>query len=264
MRLRTRPGAVLQLARAEDWRKAAATAHDPRVLAFAALATALGLYYGFSEELRNVSLWWDVAWISFALLPATCGLVWLVLPLWNARGLLPVAGAFAAAAVACDVGGLDVLANFAKLGAVTFGGFWFLGFFESVSWVVLVAVIIPWVDGYSVWRGPTRHIVHEQRDLFTALSFAFPVPGEHGSANLGLPDLLFFAVFLAATARFGLRPGATWVLMVASFGATTALAVWLDVGGLPALPLLSAAFLLANADLLWVRWRSHRTAQAPG
>ena len=39
--------------------------------------------------------------------------------------------------------------------------------------------------------------------------------------------------------------------MTASFGATIALAVWRDLGGLPALPLLSLAFLLANADLLW-------------
>jgi hypothetical protein len=39
--------------------------------------------------------------------------------------------------------------------------------------------------------------------------------------------------------------------MTASFGATIALAVWRDIGGLPALPLLSLAFLVANVDLLW-------------
>jgi hypothetical protein len=232
---------------------------DRRVLAFAALAAALGLYYAFVEELWNFSLWWDVGWIALVLLPAVFGLVWLALPLWRARGLLAVALAFAAAAVAFQAAGLDVLANFAKLGGITFFGFWFLGFFESASWVVLVAAIIPFVDGYSVWRGPTRHIVHEQRELFTTLSFAFPVPGEHGSANLGLPDLLFFALFLAASTRFVLRPWLTWLLLVASFGATTALAVAFDVGGLPALPLLSAGFVLANADLLWStlqRWRA--------
>jgi hypothetical protein len=230
------------------------------MLAFAALATALGLYYAFVEHLWNFSLWWDVAWIALVLIPAVFGLVWLVLPLWRAKtGLLAVALAFAAAAVAFQVSGLDVLANFAKLGGVTLFGFWFLAFFESASWVLLVAAIIPFVDGYSVWRGPTRHIVHEQRELFTTLSFAFPVPGEHGSANLGLPDLLFFALFLAASDRFLLRPWLTWILLVASFGATTALAVAFDVGGLPALPLLSLAFVLANVDLLWAgfrRWRA--------
>ena len=229
------------------------------MLAFAALATALGLYYAFVERLWNFSLWWDVAWLAFVLLPAVFGLVWLALPLWRAKtGLLAVALAFGIAAAAFQAAGLDVLANFAKLGGITLFGFWFLGFFESASWVVLVAAIIPFVDGYSVWRGPTRHIVHEQRQLFTTLSFAFPIPGEHGSANLGLPDLLFFALFLAASDRFLLRPWLTWLLLVASFGATTALAVAFDVGGLPALPLLSLAFVLANADLLWASYRRWR------
>jgi hypothetical protein len=233
--------------------------HNPRVVAFAVLAAALGTYYAVVEHLWNFSLWWDVAWIGFVLFPAVFALVWLALPLWRAKsGLLAVAIAFGVAAAALQIAGLDVLANFAKLGGITLFGFWFLAFFESVSWVVLVAAIIPFVDGYSVWRGPTRHIVHEQRELFTTLSFAFPVPGEHGSANLGLPDLLFFAVFLAASDRFLLRPWLTWILMVASFGATTALAVAFDVGGLPALPLLSLAFVVANADLLLAyfrRWR---------
>ena len=50
----------------------------------------------------------------------------------------------------------------------------------------------------------------------------------------------------------------TWLLMTLSFGATIAISVWRDLGGLPALPLLSLAFLAANADLLWVRLRRPR------
>jgi hypothetical protein len=47
--------------------------------------------------------------------------------------------------------------------------------------------------------------------------------------------------------------------MTGSFGATIALAVWLNLGGLhglPALPLLVAAFFAANGDLLWRRLRT--------
>ena len=51
--------------------------------------------------------------------------------------------------------------------------------------------------------------------------------------------------------------------MALSFGATLALAVWLDLNGLPALPLLSAGFLLANCDLIWRQVRAGRTA-GPG
>jgi len=54
----------------------------------------------------------------------------------------------------------------------------------------------------------------------------------------------------------------TWLLMTASFGVTIVLAVWLDLGGLPALPLLSLAFLAANGDLLWRRVRRERERSA--
>ena len=223
---------------------------SPRAAAFAALATALAAYYVLAESLSNVSNRWDVALLAGCLIPAVFALVYLVLPLWRAQGVFLLGLAFAALAAILHAAELDIGSNFAKLAAATALAFWFLRYFETVGWITLVAAIIPFIDAYSVWRGPTRHIVTEQREIFTALSFAFPVPGEPGSANLGLPDLLFFALFLAAAARFGLRPRLTWLAMTLSFGATMILAVWLDVAGLPALPGLSLAFLAANADRL--------------
>jgi hypothetical protein len=224
------------------------------------LAVALGLYYRFHESLPNTSTWGDVAFLAFVLMPAVLGLVYLALPLSVARELelLLVAIAFVLLAVVLHEAGLNTLADFAKLGAMAFAAFWFLNFFEALSWVVLVACIVPWVDAYSVWRGPTNHIVHNHHHVFSTLSFAFPVPGEDSAANLGLPDLLFFGLFLAAAARFGLRVLVTWVLLAASFGATIASAVAWDKPGLPALPLLSLGFVLANADLLWRALRQGR------
>jgi hypothetical protein len=52
--------------------------------------------------------------------------------------------------------------------------------------------------------------------------------------------------------------------MTLSFGATLALAVGFDISGLPALPLLSVAFVLANADHLlryYKDWRSARDSK---
>ena len=223
----------------------------PRYAAFAALVVALAAYYAASESLWNASLWWDVVWLAAVVIPAVFGVVWFLLPFWHARGLALVAGAFAVLTVLLSLADLGALANFSKLVTMTLVGFWFLTFFESVLWVALVAAAIPVVDALSVWRGPTRHIVDEEPEVFTTLSFAFRIPGEEETANLGLPDLLFFALFLAAAARFGLRPAWTWVAMAASFGLTIILTVAFDVVGLPALPLLSLAFLLVNADLLW-------------
>jgi hypothetical protein len=186
----------------------------------------------------------------------------LALPLREARGLLPVGLALAVLAVVLTSADADVLANFARLGACMFIGWWFLSYFESLSWVVLVASIIPWVDAYSVWRGPTKQIVEHHANVFNVLSFAFPVPGENSAANLGVPDLLFFALFLAAAARFGLRVYWTWVTLVAALGLTIAITVWWNVSGLPALPAIALGFLLPNADLLLRRlradWRASR------
>jgi hypothetical protein len=230
-----------------------------RLIAFAVLSAALAVYFAVHESLPNVTKWWDVTVLALLVMPAVLGLVWLLLPLWDAPFVPFVGAVFVPLAFVFELLDLDSLASFAKLGAATFLAWWFLSLFEAVSWVVLVACVIPWVDAYSVFRGPTNTIVSDRPGIFDALSFGFPFPGQDGLARLGIPDLVFFALFLAATARWDLRPAVTWLAMVASFGVTILLAVaWdpADLGGLPALPLLSLAFLLVNADLLWRRLRA--------
>jgi len=217
----------------------------------AALLVPLIVYYEVSSDLWRMSLWWDVAWIALALMPFVFGIVLVALPLRTFRGVLPAGVAFAVLAAVLTIAHVNVFANFARLGATMFLGWWFLGYFETVAWVVLVACIIPWVDAYSVWRGPTKEIVAHHQHIFSVLSFAFPVPGEHAAANLGVPDLMFFALFLGAAHRFGLRIYWTWVTLVAALGATISLTVWLKLNGLPALPGVALGFLLPNADLLW-------------
>ena len=221
-----------------------------------ALCVGLGVYYVVAEWLPNLSVWAEVAVLSLLVIPAVFALVYFALPLCRARHLFVSALAVALLAALLQILDLDVLANFAKLAAVTLLAFWFLSYFETAAWVVIVALIIPWVDAISVWRGPTKHIVTRQPELFTTFSFAFPVPGEANTAQLGLPDLMFFALFLGAADRWGLRTKLTWAAMALSFGATLALTVAFDIGGLPALPLLALGFLMPNADLLWRRLRA--------
>jgi hypothetical protein len=230
-----------------------------RVAALLGLLAALALYYAFHDRLWSASTWWDIAFISLVLIPACFALVWLVLPLRNARWLIPAAIALGLLAWAFHVLDWETPENFCKLFGVTAVGFAFLRWFEDLNWVALVACIIPFVDAFSVFspHGPTNEIVNHHEHVFTTFSFAFPIPGEPAAANLGLPDLLFFSLFLAAAARFALRPGPTWIAMTLSFGATLALAsVWR--GGLPALPLLAIAFLAVNADLIWPQVRRER------
>jgi hypothetical protein len=230
-----------------------------RAAALLAVGGTLAVWYGVADRFDGVSLWRAVALIALVLIPATFALVALALPLWDAKGLLPVGIAFALLAFALTEAGLDVLANFAKLAAVVLVAWWFLSYFDQLTWVVLVACLIPWVDAYSVWRGPTKEITTNHENVFGAVSIGFVTPGG-GSARLGLPDVLFFSLFLAAAVRFRLRVVWTWIGLTAGLALTIVLATWWDVDGLPALPGISLGFLIPNADLLWRRVRSRGAA----
>ena len=231
-----------------------------RAAALVALLAGLALWEASAGSLPDLPNGWDVALVACLLIPATFATVWLALPLADARGLLPVALAFVALAAALELAGAGALFNVAKLAALTLLGFWFLELFQALSWVVAVAVIVPWVDAISVWRGPTEYVVSEQPGLFDRISIAFRIPGEDSSANLGPPDVLFFALFLTTARRFALRPGWTWLGMTGLLGLTLVLTASLGVAGLPALPALCVGFLLPNADLLWRHRRSGERA----
>ena len=202
--------------------------------------------------------------LALVLLPLTFAVPWIALPATAARGVLPIAVALAVLALLLDLAGMGPLFNVAKLLVLTAVGFWFMRLFEALSWVVLIAVIIPWVDALSVWRGPTEYVVSEQPGLFDHVSIAFRLPGEEGSANIGPPDILFFALFLAAADRFGLRVRLTWLTMVGLLGLTLILTTAFEINGLPALPAIAIGFLLPNADLLWKAWRQRSLAVRSG
>jgi hypothetical protein len=222
-----------------------------RWAALGAVTLFVALYAAGAGLLWEAGLGWDVAFLVLVPIPLTMLAIWLALPLAFGRWLLPAGLVLALAAVAFRLAGLDALFNVAKLAALTALGFWFLTYFESVWWTVMVAALIPWVDIWSVFFGPTGKITDDHFSVFEEVSIAFRVPGQEGSAHLGPPDILFFALFLAAAERFGLRVAGTWLAMTALLGATLVLTATTDVGGLPALPAICLGFLAANADVLW-------------
>jgi hypothetical protein len=226
-----------------------------RSVALAVWVGAGAAWYFAADAIPLLPLWWEVALLAFVLIPGVFAFDWIVLPLAHARGLLALAAALAVVAVLAEVGDLAVLANLTKFAAVTFFAFWFLNLFEELVLLVVVAAIVPFVDAYSVFRGPTGNIVEHHSDIFTYFSVYWALPHERDDPRLGIPDVLFFALFLAAAVRFRLRPGWTWLAMVAALGATVAITVWADVAGLPALPALSIGFLVPNADLIWHQLR---------
>jgi len=235
----------------------------PAVLRFAAVFAAVIAWFVAAPHLPALSLWPDVLLVSFVVMPVTLLLVPLALPLLD-HGWKPVTAAAAVCALAAlgfSEAGWGLPANFAKLFAAVFAGWAFLTLFEQLSWVVIVAVIIPFVDAISVWRGPTHSITAHHFHVYLDVAIAFLVPAGR-AAYLGPPDVLFYALFLGAAQRWRLRLWWTWIATTFMYGITIVIANAAHVGGLPALPFLSFGFLLANADLLWASLRRPSAASS--
>jgi hypothetical protein len=232
-----------------------------RAVALALLLALLAAWAAVAPRLSALPDGLDVAFLGIVVLPASAVAIWLALPLARAGALALLSGATLCVtlAVMLDAVGLESGGNVAKLAAYTLVGFAFLTLFEELWWIALVAVLVPWVDIWSVAAGPTEYVIDEQPGFFERISVTLPGPGEK-SVNVGPPDVLFFALFLAAASRFGLRVGWTWIAMTACLAATLVLVwAWDGVSGLPALPAVCLGFLVANADLLV---RSVRDARA--
>jgi hypothetical protein len=235
-------------------REPAALLKERRAQASVALAAVVVAWFYAAPHVPYVGHDWNVVLVSFVVLPGTLLLVLLALPLSLSRRVWIATVVFAVAALVLSLAGLPLWANFGKLAAAVCAGWAFLQLFEALSWVVLVACVIPFVDIVSVWRGPTHSITTKHFNVYLDVAIAFLVPAG-SAAYLGPPDVLFYALFLAAAWRWQLRPGWTWVGTTGMYALTIVIANAANVGGLPALPFLSFGFLVANGDLLWRRLR---------
>jgi hypothetical protein len=161
-------------------------------------------------------------------------------------------GAVAITALLIWTGHPGTPATLTKLCAASVLGLALGSLLQSTAEIIGIALLIAAVDIYSVSAGPTKLIVEHHVEVLNAFTLAFHPLGSQGVVQIGASDFIFFAVFLAAAARFHLRRNASWLAMTASFGATLMLAYLFD-RAVPALPLLSLSFLAVNAGPLRAR-----------
>ena len=236
-----------------------------RAAALAGLLVVLVLYGALAGELPELPSGLEVVFHAAVVFPAFAAAIWLALPLARAPAtplflLALAAGGLALLFTVLDVGSV---ANVAKLACYALAGFWFLTLFEELWWIALVAVLVPWVDVWSVAAGPTEYVVEERPGVFERVAVGSPTPGDTATVSLGPPDIVFFSLFLAAADRFRLRVAATWIGMSVCLGVTLVLVwSWDEVSGLPALPAVCLGFLVPNADLLWRDVRRARAGRA--
>jgi hypothetical protein len=174
------------------------------------------------------------------------------------HGLLVVALVALVAALLLTYVGWLPGANVAKAVFAASVGLWLAAQIDSLAIFVLIAVVAALVDAFSVLTaaGPTHTLLTRAPQVVGYFAVAmtwFGYSYRDAYSAIGTSDLVFFSLYLGAVLEFRLRVTLTVVAMTASFLLTVVLALW--ARALPALPLLSAAFLLANADLLWRRWR---------
>ena len=224
----------------------------------ALVAGALIVLWGLlSSRLPALPVRADIMLSSALVLSLVAVLVWGLLPLHTLGRRLPLLSAAALPLAILFVWlGWVPLANVAKVVAAAALGIWIAEELEQLSWIVIVAVVSAAVDIVSVAMGPTKAILDQGPVVVGYFTIAVTWAGytySEAYTGLGISDVIFLALYLGAARRFGLRVGWSAVAMVVSFLATVAAAMWWTA--LPALPLLSVAFLAVNGDLLWQKRR---------
>jgi hypothetical protein len=165
----------------------------------------------------------------------------------------PVLVATSVAGLALAVGGtladLPTPAGVGKMLAAGALGMLFIPLLERPWHVAVVAVLVIGVDTYSVFAGPTKQLLESGGDVVSTFTVPFTAPGVYGAAGIGVTDFLFLGLFCGAAMHWRLRQRLTLPLCGLSFSASIAVAQLLD-RSIPALPLLSLAFVLPNVGRL--------------
>jgi hypothetical protein len=152
-------------------------------------------------------------------------------------------------AVGGTVADLPTLAGLGKMLGAGALGMLFVPLLERASHVAMVALLVIAVDTYSVFAGPTKQLLESGDDVVSTFTVPFTAPGAYGAAGIGITDFLFLGLFCGAAMHWRLRPRLTLPLCGLSFSASIAVAQALD-RSVPALPLLSLAFVLPNIGRL--------------
>ncbi|MCW2925098.1 MAG: hypothetical protein JWM98_2502 [Thermoleophilia bacterium] len=153
---------------------------------------------------------------------------------------------------------VDVASDVAKVLFGTFAGAGLVRAIERPWWLVPICVCVPLADAWSVFssRGVTHAVVQHARKDPTWIDWptvATPIAGfDYASAGrIGIVDVMFTAIFLAAAARWDLGLRRCAALIAVGFVGTTVLVFQTTLSAVPALPLLCIAFLLGAAPGLW-------------
>jgi len=152
-------------------------------------------------------------------------------------------------------------------------GYWLAGEIEKAGHLIPVSILGTIVDIWSVFQGPSKSVgrqvvEHAREQVLTGtfkpppfvefLIMSWPQPGaEYMTPIFGFGDLVFIAIFLAGSRRFGIPLYKTVLLLLAGLAVSITIAFVLSVP-IPALPFICGFFLLGNfrnLSLTKAEWR---------
>jgi hypothetical protein len=152
-------------------------------------------------------------------------------------------------------------------------GYWLTGELEKAGHLIPVSILGALVDIWSVFQGPSRSVgeqavEHVSRQIETGAwqappigTFAllnFPHPGaEYMTPIFGFGDLVFIAVFIGGSKRFGLSIWKNVLLVIAGLWLSV-IAAFATNNPIPALPFICGLFLIGNfrkLDLSKKEWK---------
>jgi hypothetical protein len=115
--------------------------------------------------------------------------------------------------------------------------------------VIVVPLFAAGIDVASVAGGPSELLAHAGARANDFLTVYLPAWGGGRAGLLGVADLVFLGFFAASAWRFGLRRRVTALALAAAFPVAVVIQVRTAVT-VPAIPILAAALLAPNLDLL--------------
>jgi hypothetical protein len=213
-----------------------------------------------------------LAAVALIALPLATGIVAALAVGWYAdrRALVVVAVVGWALALAGTLTHYQTVAGLGKILGAGAVGLLFVGLLEKAWHVAVVALLVIGVDTYSVYAGPTKRLLESGGATVSKFTVPISGPGLYAAAGIGIVDFLFLGLFCGAALNWRLHPRLTIPLCMLSFSLSIAVAVH-EHRSVPALPLLSLAFILPNirrfrpgvADRPWeLRTRPATTANA--
>ena len=211
-----------------------------------------------------------VAYVAaFVAVSASALLVAMLAPVMTSARWLVVAALGAALAAGAGMGGIASRAPLAAAAAVTVAllaagsvvGGLVGGRLQDAGHLVVVAVISLCVDAFSVLHqaGPSAHVAHDEQ-LLSVLALPWPMLGTHDVVPvLGVGDVVFAALYVAASRKHALPVGRTLVALAVGFAVAMVLVV-VTAAPIPVLPFLGAAIVVAHPRARRIPARDRRVA----